>query len=79
PAKLWDLETGRPLGEFGTTERTAIAFHPTEPWLYTAEGDTVTIHTLDIDELIEIANSRLTRDMTDDECQRYLRRGCAEA
>ncbi len=76
PAKLWDLETGDPRGEFGTTARTAVAFHPTEPRLYIAEGDTVTVHTLDLDELIDIARSRLTRDMTDAECERYLRRPC---
>jgi len=77
PGRVWDLETGDPIGEFGTSERTALAFHPTEPWLYVGEGDRITIHTLDVDDLVEIARLRLTRDMTDEECRQHLRRSCA--
>jgi WD40 repeat protein len=79
PLKVWDLETGEKLGEFGGTERMGAAFHPTKPWLYVAlPDDQIGVYTLDTDELMEIARSRLTRDLTDEECQAYLRRGCAE-
>ncbi len=75
-AKLWDLETGRALGEFGTTAQTAVAFDPVRPWLWVSEFGHVWVDTLDLDELIPIARDRLTRDMTDDECVLYLRRPC---
>ena len=83
PLRLWDLATGQLVGEFGgepegrTTH--SPAFHPTEPILLTGTNPGhYRIHTLDIDELIEIAESRLTREMTEEECQQYLRRSCDE-
>jgi serine/threonine protein kinase/DNA-binding SARP family transcriptional activator/WD40 repeat protein len=84
PVKLWDLETGEKLGEFGTVDPDsgtppAAAFHPTEPWLYAARGsDQIAIYTLDTDELMGIARSRLTRDFSEGECQLYLRGPCGE-
>jgi WD40 repeat protein len=41
-------------------------------------GGRVLVWTLDIDELLEIAESRLTRDFTDDECRTYLHGPCPE-
>jgi len=82
PVKLWDADTGELLGEFGTQDPAAnlppaAAFHPTEPWLYVTVGDSqVAIHTLDTDELMEIAKSRLTRTFTEEECQLYLLKSC---
>ena len=82
PVKLWDVDTGELLGEFGTQDPAAnlppaAAFHPTEPWLYVTVGDSqVAIHTLDTDELMEIAKSRLTRTFTEEECQLYLLKSC---
>jgi hypothetical protein len=78
PAKVWDLATGTLVGEYGTSgDIVAAAFHPTEPILYAAVGDDqVGIFTLDADELMEIARSRLSRDLEEDECQLYLRRSC---
>ena len=80
PAKVWDLETGTLVGEFGTSDDiVAAAFHRAEPILYAALGaDQIGIFTLDPDELMEIARSRLSRDLTEEECQLYLRRSCAE-
>ena len=45
----------------------------------TAPDGVVRVWTLDLDELIEIARGKVTRDLTDDECRQYLRRedGCA--
>jgi WD40 repeat protein len=82
PAKVWDVKTGALLGEFGTSvdgEFVATAFHPTEPKLYAGVGaDLIGIFTLDINKLIEIARSRLSRDLTAEECQLYLRRSCGQ-
>ena len=73
PARVWDLATGRLIAEVGSDDTTAVAFHPTEPWLYVSSGgDTITAHTLNIDELVEADRSSLTRDMTDEECELYL-------
>jgi len=58
------------LAELGTIASAtgvppAAAFHPTEPWLDATYGiDQVAIYTLDNDELMEIARSRLPRDST---------------
>ncbi|MEX2623927.1 MAG: WD40 repeat domain-containing protein [Acidimicrobiia bacterium] len=80
PAKVWDLETGALLGEFGTPvdgDFVAAAFHPTERRLYAEVGaDLIGIFTLDPEELIEIARSRLSRELIEEECQLYLRRSC---
>ena len=75
PLRLWDLNTGRLLGEFGADLEGSdhfADFHPTEPWLLvTSSPDIVRIFTLDIDELIGIAESRLTRELTAAECEQY--------
>ena len=82
PAKVWDFETGAFLGEFGTPvdgEFVATAFHPTATRLYAGVGaDQIGIFTLDPDELSEIARSRLSRSLTEEECQLYLRRSCSD-
>jgi hypothetical protein len=55
------------------------AFHPTEAILYAeVNADLIGIFTLDPDELVEIARSRLSRGLIEEECQLYLRRGCAD-
>ena len=79
-AKVWDLETGTLAGEFGTSgDIVAAAFHRTEPIIYAAVGaDQIGIFTLDPDALMVIARSGLSRDLTEEECQLYLRRSCAE-
>ena len=80
PAKVWDLATKTLIGEFGTSgDIVAAAFHRTEPILYGAVGnDEIGIFTLNPDELMEIARSRLSRTLAEEECQLYLRRSCAE-
>jgi WD40 repeat protein len=82
PLKLWSLESGQLLGEFGGLPeqgwRNAGAFHPTLPQLMVASPpNLVRLHTLDVDELVDIARSRFTRDLTEEECVLYLRRTCA--
>ena len=53
-----------------------MAWDPNSLRLYVAEGGTVSVHTVDLDEVIGIAQDRLTRTMTEEECQRYLRHPC---
>lgn len=73
PLKLWDLETGEKLGEFVTTDPTVGAFHPTEPLLYVPlSGDEIGIYTLDTDDLMEIARSRLTWELTENRTGRPI-------
>jgi WD40 repeat protein len=78
PTRLWEISTGRLLGEFGSGQVPgAPAFHPFEPWLFLVDDIRVRAHTLDVAELIMIATSRLTREMTDEECLRYLHEPCS--
>ena len=52
-----------------------LAFSPDGTRLaYTAADGTVRVLALDIDDLIDLARSRLTRSWTQDECQTYLHR-----
>jgi WD40 repeat protein len=52
-----------------------LAFSPDGTRLaYTAADGTVRVLALDIDDLIELARSRLTRSWTQDECETYLHR-----
>ena len=83
PLKLWDLDERRLIDEVGGPVESDLIhdgdFHPTQSRLVVSTPPSeVRIHTLDIDELIEIAESRLTREMTEEECQQYLRSSCDE-
>jgi WD40 repeat protein len=52
-----------------------LAFSPDGTRLaYTAADGTVRVLALDIDDLIDLARSRLTRSWTQDECETYLHR-----
>ena len=84
PVRLWDLESGQLLGEFGVElEGRAIHnadLHPTLPYLLvTTPPNEVRIHTLDLDQLVAIAEARLSREMTEAECEQYFRRSCEES
>ncbi|MDH3299279.1 MAG: winged helix-turn-helix domain-containing protein [Acidimicrobiia bacterium] len=77
PAKLWELETGRKVAEFGGTGQiTSVAFHPTEPHIYLHDNGHVSVHTFDTAELVRIAVSTVTRTMTEEECEQYFGRPC---
>jgi WD40 repeat protein/class 3 adenylate cyclase len=50
-----------------------LAFSPDGRWLITTAPDgVVRVWTLDLDELIRIAEGEVTRELTDDECRQYL-------
>ncbi len=77
PARLWDLASGDPLGRFGTGEFvTGVGFHASEPWVFIAEFGTITSYTYDPEELVQVARDRLTRTLTEEECELYLLRPC---
>ena len=55
------------------SEVRSVAFDPTgERVVSIDESWTARVWTLDTDELIDIAEQRLTRELTDAECRRYL-------
>lgn len=73
--RLWDRRTGRELLALTGHELTVfgVSFSPDGRHLATASADgTTTVHLLDVDELVELARSRVTRSLTQDECRQYL-------
>ncbi len=81
-ARLWEVMTDdadgvtvREILELGghTDPLTDVAFNSSATKLATASRDhTVRVYTLDVEELLEVARSRATRGLTDEECQRFL-------
>jgi serine/threonine protein kinase/WD40 repeat protein len=73
--RLWDADTGSEqlilhVSNSGVTD---VAFSPDGTRLYAHSADgTTKAYLLDIDELLELARSRLTRSLTAEECSRYL-------
>jgi len=73
--RIWDLRSGKPLQDlpFGDVPIENIEFLDNRHLLVApANGPDVQIVTLDIDELLRIARSRLTRGFTQEECRTYL-------
>ncbi len=74
-ARVWDANSGQELLTLDDSAGGAarVAFSPDGKHLATENEDgTTRIYVLDIDELIALAQSRLTRTWTAAECQRYL-------
>jgi len=74
-AKLWNASTGKELltlyGHTGSVS--GVAFSPDGTRLVTASNDgTARVYLLNIEELIALAKSRVTRSLTIDECQKHL-------
>jgi WD40 repeat protein len=75
PPQLWDLATGQVLVTLPghTAMVNGLAFSPDGTRLASSSLDgTTRVYTLDLDELVALAQSRLTRWFTPAECQQYL-------
>ena len=74
-ARLWDATSGQELLVLGRNDNGAdLGFSPDGRFLATTNGDGyVSIYVLRVEELIDLARSRLTRTWTLEECRRYLR------
>ena len=74
--KIWEVATGRELQTlFGAAgEVTSVAFsRPDGAHLAVASGDgVVRVYVLPIEDLMALAQSRVTRSLTPEECQKYL-------
>ncbi|HKJ56889.1 MAG TPA: BTAD domain-containing putative transcriptional regulator [Nitriliruptoraceae bacterium] len=72
--RLWDLESGSQTlvlrGSGGPVG--AVAFGSDGTTLASSAEDEVRVWTLDLDELVTIAHQRVTRTLTDDECDQFL-------
>lgn len=77
--RLWNIHTGDLITELRTdldgSSPPQLNISPTgEYLLYPDAGQVLRKFFLDTDQLIDLAESRLTRDLTDEECRRYLDR-----
>jgi WD40 repeat protein/DNA-binding SARP family transcriptional activator len=74
-AKVWDARTGQEIATlYGNAGNVfGVALSPDGRRLATAGGDgTARIYTLEMNELTELARTRVTRALTAEECRRYL-------
>ena len=74
-AKLWDEKTGEELltltGHTGSVF--GLAFSPDGRFLVTSGWDgTVRFYLLDIEALVDLAQERVTRSLTIEECRQFL-------
>lgn len=74
-AKVWDVASGAELFSlYGNLSNVfGVSFSPDGDHLVTAGADgTVRFYTLNVDELVALAQSRLMRGLTDQECRKFL-------
>jgi WD40 repeat protein/class 3 adenylate cyclase/DNA-binding SARP family transcriptional activator len=73
--RLWDVANGREILLLrGQTASLSVAFSPDGTHLASASYDgTIRVYVLPVDDLITLAESRLTRTWTQEECRQYLR------
>ena len=73
--RLWDINTDELILEFRSdlVERIApVTFAPDGSYLLYPDAGVIRRFYLDPERLIELAESRVTRELTPDECRRYL-------
>jgi WD40 repeat protein len=71
--RIWNLSTGEALQGIPLREPVQnVEFLDERHVLVTETTGPVYVMTVDVDELLEIARSRVTRDLTDEECRTYL-------
>ena len=74
-AKVWDVKTGQEIVSlYGNAANVySISFSPDGTHLATAGTDgTARIYTLQMQDLIKLARSRVTRTLSTEECRKYL-------
>lgn len=74
-AIVWDATNGNELFTVNDKSQNglqSVAFSPDGARLALADVDTVRVYLLQIQDLVELAKSRLTRTWRQDECQKYL-------
>ena len=74
--KLWDISSGRLVVELQTAvasnEAAPIVFSPDGNYMLYNDGGVLRRYPLHADQLVALAQSRLTRGLTTDECRQYL-------
>ena len=74
-AKIWDVQTGQELATLHGHEGGVlpVAFSPDSRRLATGSSDkTVQVYAVDLRDLLALARSRVTRDLTAEECKQYF-------
>ena len=74
-AKVWDTETGEELFSlYGNLSNVyGVSFSPDGKQLATAGADgAVRTYTLALEELVALAKARVTRELSDEECHKFL-------
>jgi WD40 repeat protein/energy-coupling factor transporter ATP-binding protein EcfA2 len=77
-AEIWDAVTGKELTSLLGHEATvfSVAFSPDGSRLATASLDaTVQVYPVNLDDLLRLAHSRVTRGLTPEECKQYFDSG----
>jgi serine/threonine protein kinase/DNA-binding SARP family transcriptional activator/WD40 repeat protein len=72
--RIWEVSTGEALQGIPFEQTVENVEFVDERHLLVTEtdGPAAYVMTVDVDELLEIARSRVTRDLTDEECRTYL-------
>ena len=75
-AKIWNIATGQEILTLpgNLSEVTSVAFSPLDggAHLAVASGGVVRVYLLRIEEVLALAQTRVTRSLTLEECQKYL-------
>ena len=73
-AKVWDAMTGSNLLTLPVDSRGAggVAFSPDGTRLAVGSVSGVYVFVLPVEDVVELAESQLTRSLMDDECEQYL-------
>jgi WD40 repeat protein len=70
--RLWDAATGKELLSLESGSTNDVRFTPDGKHLVIGDAGDIQVVALTIDELVQIARSRLTRSLTAGECKKYL-------
>jgi WD40 repeat protein len=74
-AKLWDVETGQELMSLSSGSGQGlwtVAFSPDGKVLATGDDEAIRLYLVELPDLVALARSRLSRELTPAECQRHL-------